>query len=352
MNKECSINIKIPVFLVAIATVLYGCETTKLPKTSIKPPPPSQIIVDDSPVKIINKSFEGKVVSDGSHLKSVPMSRDFVTDSKISEEIQANFKEKGSKGSEKIFSIKPTGMIQPRAVILLEKKIFRLDLDSRWKIKDFNAKVHRKNIDICQGFMKLTPTTVMQELGKKTDDALKAERNNHVITYMPAIGNNKRLPKNADDCDSFITKGYDYKNAEAELSFILGESERLGNSPYLVVYESPQSPYSSMILSLGNLSPHSITLLASEWPELIMKVYEHGDNIDPVAAVAYMLENDKALLRAEEENIAENIEIITQGGYCGIAAASSPVSLTVGVILALPACTKFIKDAAVATGYL
>lgn len=329
-------NIKQSLSLIAITSALYGCAAT-----------PS--LIDPNPVITENGD---KVISDGSHLKGVPMSRDFITNSKISEEIQASFKEKGSKGSEKIFSIKPTGTTQPRAVILLEKKMFRIDLDSRWKIAELNTKVRRKNIDICQGFMKLTPTTVMQEIGKKTGDALKAERNNHVITYMPATGNNKKLPKNADDCASFITKGYDYENAETELSFILGESERVGRSPYLAVYESPTSPYSSMVLSLGKLSPQAITLLASEWPELIMKVYKHGNNIDPVAGIAVMLDNDKALVRAEEENIAENIEIITQGGFCGMAAASSPVSLTVGVILTLPACTKFVKDSAIAMGYL
>ena len=339
LNKECSMNIKLSLSLIAIASTLYGCTATP---SLIGPSVSNPVITENG----------DKVISDGTHLKGVPMSRDFITNSKTSEEIQANFKERGSKGSEKIFSIKPTGTTQPRAVILLEKKMFSLDLDSRLKIKDLNAKVRRKNIDICQGFMKLTSATVMEETGKKTDDALKADRKNHVVTYMPAIGNDKNLPKNANDCASFITKGYDYKSAKTELSFILKGSERVGKSPYLAIYESPTSPYSSMVLSLGNLSPQSITLLASEWPELIMKVYKHGKNIDPVAGIAVMLENDEALFQAEEENIAENIEIITKGGFCGMAAASSPVSLTVGAILALPACTKFVKDSAVAMGYL
>lgn len=329
-------NVKLSFPLIAITIALYGCAAT---------PSSNPTIPENS----------DKVISDGSHLRGVPMSRDFVTDSKITKEIEAEFKEKGSKGSKKIFSIKPTGTTQPRAVILLEKKIFRLnaDSDNPWKPEDYNIKVRRKNIEICQGFMKLTSATVMEETGKKTGDALKADRKNHVVTYMPAIGkNSKALPKNAEGCASFITKGYDYKSAKTELSFILRESDRVGKSPYLAVYESPQSPYSSMVLSLGKLSPQAITLLASEWPELIMKVYEHGNNIDPVAGIAVMLKNDEALAQAEEENIAENIDIITTGGFCGMAAASSPVSLTVGAILTLPACTKFIKDAAVAIGYL
>lgn len=86
-------NIKLSLSLIAITSVLYGCAAT-----------PS--LIDPNPVITENGD---KVISDGSHLKSVPMSRDFITNSKRSEEIQASFKEKGSKGSEKIFSIKPTG---------------------------------------------------------------------------------------------------------------------------------------------------------------------------------------------------------------------------------------------------
>jgi hypothetical protein len=166
--------------------------------------------------------------------------------------------------------------------------------------------------------MNLPKVTDVEEQGKKTNNQNEKDRKNHVITYMPTtIGNTNNLPKTSDDCGAFLTAGYDYKNAADELNFILSQqninrgkdensssgleiSRTQNKSPYIVVYESPQSPYSSMILGFGQASPESIAVLAKNWPELLAKVYQGGDPLDPVVAVATMLNHDPVLKEAQK----------------------------------------------------
>ena len=236
-------NIKSSVSLAAITTLLYGCMSTS------------------------------NLQRDESYFAEVPMSRDFIMDS-----YDRNIGMISSEGNYKINTIKPTGDTEPRAVILLENRILP---SSWWKLKDYNFTVRKKNIELCKGFMKLQKVDDLEREGIETGNILKSNRKNHIITYMPAKGTNRNnLPSNPDDCQTFIENGYDYQSAAEELSFIL-EGKKLGKSPYLAVYESPSNPYTSTILSIGDLSPEAISVLSSKWPELIMKVYQRGYNIDP-----------------------------------------------------------------------
>lgn len=326
-------NIKLSVSFIAITTALYGCVSTT---DYMAPPPPDPsptVIPDYGPIKS---------VGDGSHLIGLSMTRDFILESREkSPEIDTNFQEKGSKGSKKIFSIKPTGSVQPRAVILLENRMLP---SSTWKIWEYNWNVRRKNIEICEGFMNLPQATTGTLPGSQQT------RDNEVITFMPAkTGNENNLPKQPKDCSNFISKGYDYESSTEELLFVLKDNKKMGKSPYLAVYESPTSPYSSMILSLGTLSPQGITELGSRWPELITSVYKFGDSIDPTIGIAVMLHHDESLQRAEDKAAVEKMEVLITGATCGGKLVGS--TLTLGALLATEDCFSFIEKAAWLMGY-
>lgn len=209
----------------------------------------------------ISGNSASKGLSDGSHIKDSPLTRDFIL---------ANQLLKLESGNSKINSIKPDGEMKPRAVVLLDKNIFRSGLY-----------VKKKNLELCKGYMTLPLVEDIELRGIKTGDEQQANRKNHVITYMPTLLSNKNnLPKDASDCSNFLANSYDYKSAEDELNFIFNGRVK-GTSPYLVVYESPTSPYSSMILSLGKASPETILILAKNWSDLLVNVYQHGDAFDP-----------------------------------------------------------------------
>lgn len=326
-------NIKLSVFFIAITSVLYGCAATPTSGSSVSG-------------AISNPAITGngdKIIGDGSHLIGLPMTRDFILESRNGyPETDIDFQEKGSQGSKKIFSIKPTDSVQPRAVILLENKILA---SSRWKPWEYNWNVRRKNIEICKGFMALQPAT------PETSSDSQQIRDNEVITFMPAkTGNKNTLPKEPKDCDSFISKGYDYESSTEELLFVLKDNKEMGKSPYLAVYESPTSPYSSMILSLGTLSPQGITELGSRWPELITSVYQLGDSIDPTIGIAVMLQNDESLQRAEDRAAVEKMEVLITGATCGGALVAGS-TITIGALLATKECSVFIKEVGRLIGY-
>lgn len=358
-------NIKLYICLIALSPLLYGCATKRATSDVVIAPLgiPGQGSYTGPPPQQGYTGYVDKVIGDGSHLLDLPMSRDFIMDS-YDKSQAAN-----AKGSKKIFSIKPTGDIKPRAVVLLENKILpssdwkeQISTINKKKISAINPNVQRKNIDICKGFMKLPSAESMEIYGKQMGDALKSDRKNHVISYMPVIGSNKNnLPERPEDCNRFIKNGYDYANAAEELSFILGD-KKLGKSPYLALYESPSSPYSSMVLSLGSLSPESITLLASNWPELIMKVYMHGDSIDPTIGIAVMLSRDPSLQQAQKDAMWKNMKIavsattcavtIIGGGYAATLVPMSPTTfITLGSLIKKPSCKKFVDQASYALGY-
>ena len=304
-------NIKSPISLVAMTTLLYGCMST------------------------------GNYQRDEAYFAEVPMSRDFIMDSYDRSAVVVS-----SEGNHKINTIKPTGDTEPRAVILLENRILP---SSWWKLKDYNFTVRKKNIELCKGFMKLQRVDDLEREGVETGDILKSNRKNHVITYMPAKGTNRNnLPSNTDDCQTFVESGYDYQSAAEELSFIF-KGEKLGKSPYVAVYESPSNPYTSMILSIGDLSPEAISVLSSKWPELIMKVYQRGDNLDPQLGVAVMLANDPSLQMAQKDAMWKNIKITFKGAVCTGILASSTVSLT--TLMATPSCQGAIEETKDALGY-
>lgn len=316
-------NIKLSILLLTVPAFLYGCTTTG-----------------------------DKIVADGSHIVNLPMSRDFIMDS------PNNYQAIDAKGSRKIASIKPTGNIQPRAVVLLEKSILP---SSDWRFSDFRLNVKRKNIDICKGFMSLTPVEKMEIQGQQTGDAPKSDRNNHLVSYMPARGiNRNNLPQNPEGCRTFISNSYDYNSSSEELSFILGD-KKLGKSPYLALYESPTSPYSSMILSLGSLSPESITYLSSNWSELMKKVYSHGDSVDPTIGIAVMLSLDPQLEKAEREAIKRNVKLGIRAAKCGgdvatvtipaISTGPATIFVALGTFVKAPSCRELVKQAAYDMGY-
>lgn len=339
--------------LVGCSTVLSACAASHyaiapvVEIAPVSPPPPisNSVEVIQIEEKFINKSF-----GDGSHLLNLPMTRDFILGN------QENLKlEKG--GNPKINAIKPTGDTKARAVILLNHKI-------EWQ----NILVRRKNLELCQGFMNLPKVSDKEEQGKKTNNENEKDRKNHVITYMPTtIGNTNNLPKTSDDCGAFLTAGYDYKSAADELNFIFSQqnlnrgkdensssglevSGAQNKSPYIVVYESPQSPYSSMILGFGSASPESIAVLAKNWPELLAKVYQGGDPLDPVVAVATMLNHDPVLKEAQSKAMWKNITIVATGAACGGALAAG-TTISLATLLATPTCKIAYDEAKKRFGY-
>jgi len=282
-------------------------------------------------------------LSDGSHLRGLPMTRDFILDSYDNfQSFDYAFAQAGLKGSKKIFSIKPTGDTKPRAVILLNKKVFRRTKRSWFPKLDLTIK--RKNITLCEGFMTLPRATV----GDTAESV--AIRKNEVITFMPVLGvNANNTPEAPEHCQQLLENNYDYNSAQEELDFILKGFNK-GRSPYLAVYESDKSPYSSMILSLGKLSPESIKILSKDWSELIIKVYENGDSIEPTVAMATMLSYDPKLQQAQQDSNWKNISIAIRAVTCGGAiAAGSVVSL--GTFMSTPMCRDAIEEAAYAMGY-
>ncbi len=349
-------NIKLFGSLIVLSTLLYGCSAKRAtPEVVVAPlgiPGGQTGYIDDSEANNTDKTL-----SDGSHLLGLPMTRDFIMDSRD------NFQAIEAKGSKKIFSIKPTGAIKPRAVVLLENRMLPSS-GWKWQTSTINPNVRRKNIDLCRGFMKLPTAEAVETSGKLIKDDLRSDRKNHVISYMPAVGlNRNNLPDNPEDCNRFITNGYDYASSAEELSFILGEN-KLGKSPYLALYESRQSPYSSMILSLGSLSPDSITLLASNWPELITKVYSHGDSIDPTIGIAVMLSRDPSLQEAQKKAVWKNIKMAVSGLKCGaevaiiVTAGTAGTAVTPAVafvaldsLVKAKSCKVLVAQATYALGY-
>jgi hypothetical protein len=213
----------------------------------------------------------------------------------------------------------------------------------------FNWTVRKKNVVLCEGFMSLPSSDELVTYGKNIGDATLVNKDNHLITYMPALDKSS-LPRRSGDCSTFITDGYDFINSKEEISYLLSKSKKLGKAPYLAVYESPLSPYSSMILSLGQLSPEAIRQLTKNWPELMIKVYTHGDNIDDLTiGIATMLKDDPILRKAQNDDHWKNIQIVVTGTACGGAIAASTVTLN--TLLATPACVKFYNDAKDALGY-
>lgn len=333
-------NIKLSVYLMLITSVLYGCATTAPAPPLSEPIPP--------PMGVIPIPDDDKVVGDGSHLQGLPMTRDFIMNPSVyTKEANVNYQkaiEKISSGKrttnilpdKKIFSIKPVGDVKPRAVILLKKG----------KIQDLRQwTVRKKNITICEGFMTLPMATPGDSPGAQQI------RDNEVITFMPVNSMDKKsIPLSPDKCEKFISdkNGYDYVSASQELAFIL-DGKDVGRSPFLAIYESPKSPYSSMVLSLGELSPGALRVLTQSWPELITKVYQHGNNIDPVSGITAMLLFDPKLKQAQSDAKWGYMKIGLTGAICGGAFTAS--TITLNTLIATPACSKFILDAADAFGY-
>lgn len=323
-------NIKLSLSLIVITIALYGCATVAPNVDAIKE------------------------VGDGSHLLGLSMTRDFIMDSNnYSKEVNANYqnalvkvaKEVASKKrttnnlpDKKIFSIKPIGDINPRAVILL--KPTDITRPREWTVR-------KKNITLCEGFMTLPMAT------PGTSQGSQQNRDNEVITFMPINGSNKiNAPQFSKDCKDLISNengyGYDYASSSQELEFIL-DGKDTGRSPFLAIYESPTSPYSSMVLSLGELNADTIELLAKNWPELITKVYQSGKSLDPVAATATMLALDPALKKFQRDTRLGYVKIGVTGAICGGAITAS--TITLNALFATPACAKFIREAADAFGY-
>lgn len=253
LKMRCAMKIKLSIFLFSISAILSGCMTTVSTPSAIS--------------KGITGKLPDKTLSDGTHIKDLPMSRDFileVPDPTPTTKVMA--------GNPKINSIKPDnqGTTKPRAVVLLDNNPF-----------PFNLNVRRKNIIVCEGFMSLPSVDLLEQEGKNKGDEKSANRKNHLITYMPAQ-KDAELPNTSKDCSKFISKGYDFINSKDEILYLIdkGNFKKIAKSPYIAIYESRTSPYSSMILSLGQLNPVAINRLTSNWPELLVKVYNHGDNIE------------------------------------------------------------------------
>lgn len=333
LNKECSMNIKLSLSLIAITSALYGCAATS----------------SSNPTILGNSD---KVIGDGSHLLGLPMTRDFIMNSsgystevngnyqralvRVSKEVNSGDRKTKNIPDKKIFSIKPVGDTKPRAVILLKKTDIR-------KPKEWT--VRKKNITVCEGFMSLPPAKPGSSPGSQQ------VRDNEVITFMPVNSmNEKDQPLTSKNCKKFISdkNGYDYASALQELNFIL-DGRNIGRSPYLAIYESPKSPYSSMILSLGELHPNTIAVMSKNWPELVANVYQHGSNIDPVAGIATMLLYDPKLKQAEYDGKSDYLKILVTGATCAGTLSTGPISI--GTLLTIPACGKLIKDTADAFGY-
>ena len=135
--------------MVGCLIILNACTTPKDKISYLVDPKPvlplkNSIEITEIEEKSISKSF-----GDGSHLLSLPMTRDFILGN------QTNLKlEKG--GNPKINAIKPNGDTKPRAVILFNNKL-------TWN----NILVRAKNLELCKGFMKLSSVEVMEREGVK-----------------------------------------------------------------------------------------------------------------------------------------------------------------------------------------
>lgn len=303
-------KLKLSAYLVSLSSLFYGCTALTQPDTLL-------LSTD-------------KEISNGTNIKDLPLSRDFILNNYTKSSL--------SPGNPKINSIKPQGTTKPRAVLLLDDNPL-----------PFNWTVRKKNVVLCEGFMSLPSSDELVTYGKNIGDATLVNKDNHLITYMPALDKSS-LPRRSGDCSTFITDGYDFRNSKEEISYLLSKSKKLGKAPYLAVYESPLSPYSSMILSLGQLSPEAIRQLTKNWPELMIKVYTHGDNIDDLTiGIATMLKHDPILRKAQNDDHWKNIQIVVTGTACGGAIAASTVTLN--TLLATPACVKFYNDAKDALGY-
>lgn len=307
---EIKMKLKLSAYLVSLSSLFYGCTALTQPDTLL-------LSTD-------------KEISNGTNIKDLPLSRDFILNNYTKSSL--------SPGNPKINSIKPQGTTKPRAVLLLDDNPL-----------PFNWTVRKKNVVLCEGFMSLPSSDELVTYGKNIGDATLVNKDNHLITYMPALDKSS-LPRRSGDCSTFITDGYDFINSKEEISYLLSKSKKLGKAPYLAVYESPLSPYSSMILSLGQLSPEAIKQLTKNWPELMIKVYTHGDNIDDLTiGIATMLKHDPILRKAQNDDHWKNIQIVVTGTACGGAIAASTVTLN--TLLATPACVKFYNDAKDALGY-
>ena len=303
-------KLKLSAYLVSLSSLFYGCTALTQPDTLL-------LSTD-------------KEISNGTNIKDLPLSRDFILNNYTKSSL--------SPGNPKINSIKPQGTTKPRAVLLLDDNPL-----------PFNWTVRKKNVVLCEGFMSLPSSDELVTYGKNIGDATLVNKDNHLITYMPALDKSS-LPRRSGDCSTFITDGYDFINSKEEISYLLSKSKKLGKAPYLAVYESPLSPYSSMILSLGQLIPEAIRQLTKNWPELMIKVYTHGDNIDDLTiGIATMLKDDPILRKAQNDDHWKNIQIVVTGTACGGAIAASTVTLN--TLLATPACVKFYNDAKDALGY-
>lgn len=322
-------------YLIGLSMFLYGCSSTGTEKSV------------NHAIPVIKERGEG------THLKGLSMTRDFILDSQDDfKGVEEAFERSESKGSKKIFSVKPTGDVKPRAVILLNNKmIVKKSKEGGWFRQkwipnvEVDLTVRRKNITLCEGFMQLPKATSKGQVDGSNS------RDNEVITFMPVLGSNiYNVPTTSDRCNEIIKNHYDYESTKEELDFILSNAKAEGKSPYLAVYESETSPYSSMFLSLGELSDSAIKELSKDWPELIVKVYRHGDAIDPIIAMATVLALDPKLQKAQKDDNWKKVTIATKAAACGgVIAAGTTISL--GAFLATPACTEALKEAAYQMGY-
>lgn len=257
-----------------------------------------------------------KTKSDSSHLPD-PDKKDFYTRS---------FTDKSG-----LPETYPKSSHAPRAYLLMTKN---------FEFKHMTKRA--KNLALCQGFMDLPFAYEVLE----KENAPKLE--DQVITYMFVENVKYPIPTTPATCSTFIDRVYDYSLSEDEINRILGQHPK-GKSPYIVLIESKTSPYSSMVLSLGDLSAESIRVLSKKWPILIKNVYIHGAAIDPTIGISMTIDNDPELKESEKKAIRDKISILVDSVSCGIAIGGTTV--TYATILATSSCKKAIQKTAKELGY-
>jgi hypothetical protein len=255
-----------------------------------------------------------KTESDGSHLPSAD-NKDFYTRS----------------FSDNLRNIYPQNNQAPRALLLMTNKFEFLHMTKR-----------AKNLALCQGFMDLpfAQEVIKKDKGPNLDD--------QVITYMLVKDAKLPIPNTPATCSTFIDKVYDYSASQTEIKRVLGDNPK-GKAPYIVLYESQTSPYSSMVLSLGDLSAESIKVISKKWPILIKNVYMYGAAIDPTIGISMSIDNDPELLESEKQALRNKISILVSSVSCVGAVAGTTV--TYASIIGTATCKSAIEKTAAVLGY-
>lgn len=205
---------------------------------------------------------------------------------------------------------------------------------SPWNLK--NPLVIAKNKAVCKGWGNLKASNE----NDRANDARDAKKiYNYMLVNTTGLSNPTTRNMLFSDCD-LLLKTYNYIEAKTELNKII--SQQLpqlspNDAPYLAIYASQSSPFSSMILPLGDLSTAEIEVLVADWENLISEAYRIGEPFDPYLGLGMLIKNHPKIPDAKRQNLIKNIQIVVYVGTCG-ATLTPPFSLA--TLISTPACVE------------